>query len=294
MLYNLLISGGSDTWEGNSTIFDRSRCIKENEYMSKELAEKYAKLGSEEINELKTFPCIFAYENYVERDPYFGFIIDVMVRREGIKITFEKVNLEKFLSYKDLDDLKFELDISEWELNRTHWAVKDVELDKVLSDKGVDLKKYILFCQIPVNITTHYFDVSFTFAGETRSYVEKTVNELQSLITMDRIFYDNFYKAQLARPNIDVLLQNIYRNQSKLVVVFLCEKYQEKEWCGIEFRAIKEMIKEKESDRIMFVRLDDGHVEGVFSTDGYIDGRIHTPREIAGFILQRINLLHIK
>ena len=115
--------------------------------------------------------------------------------------------------------------------------------------------------------------------------------ELEKLIDTNQIFYDDNYKSQLARPSIDILLQDIYRNRSKLVVVFLCEKYQEKEWCGVEFRPIKEMIKEKDHEKIMFIRLDNGHVDGIFSTDGYIDGRTHSPREVANFINQRINLL---
>ena len=41
----------------------------------------------------------------------------------------------------------------------------------------------------------------------------------------------------------------------------------------------------------MFIRMDDGKVEGVFSTDGYIDGRTHTPIEVAGFINERLSLL---
>jgi len=51
------------------------------------------------------------------------------------------------------------------------------------------------------------------------------------------------------------------------------------------------MLKEKEYEKIMFIRLDDGHVDGIFGTDGYIDGRKHTPQQVASFIAQRINIL---
>jgi hypothetical protein len=34
----------------------------------------------------------------------------------------------------------------------------------------------------------------------------------------------------------------------------------------------------------------EGIVDGVFSTDGYIDGRTHTPTELAGFIQERVSL----
>ncbi|EPR65646.1 hypothetical protein ADICYQ_5353 [Cyclobacterium qasimii M12-11B] len=35
--------------------------------------------------------------------------------------------------------------------------------------------------------------------------------------------------------------------------------------------------------------MDDGEVEGVLLTDGYIDGRIFTPEEVANFIFQRVD-----
>ncbi|WP_019849867.1 hypothetical protein [Desulfitobacterium sp. PCE1] len=66
-LYNLLISGDENAWESDSKIFDIDRCIKE--YTDKDLVNKYVKLGRDEINELKKFPCIFAYENFVIKMP---------------------------------------------------------------------------------------------------------------------------------------------------------------------------------------------------------------------------------
>jgi hypothetical protein len=38
----------------------------------------------------------------------------------------------------------------------------------------------------------------------------------------------------------------------------------------------------------MFMKIDDGDVEGIFETDGYIDIRTHSDAEITELILQRI------
>ena len=141
-----------------------------------------------------------------------------------------------------------------------------------------------------VDITKHHFDVSFSFPGEVRNVVELIVAALESEIGPDAYFYDNHYISQLARPSLDVLLQDLYGRRSKLIVVFLCEKYQEKEWCGIELRAIKEIMMERKNEKVMFVKMDDGKVDGVLKTDGYIDGRTHSPKEIAKFIKERIDL----
>lgn len=97
------------------------------------------------------------------------------------------------------------------------------------------------------------------------------------------------YKAAIVIIGHDS--QDIYRNRSKLVVVFLGGDYQRKDWCGIEFRAIKEIILERDHKKIMFVRMDDSPVDGVFKTDGYIDGRKFNPQEIAYFICERIELI---
>jgi len=142
-----------------------------------------------------------------------------------------------------------------------------------------------------IDITKHHFSVSFTFAGETREEIEKTVNELINLIGKDCIFYDNFYKSQLAVANLDNILLDIYRKRSQLVVVYLSKNYNEKKWCGLEFSAVREHIFSKQYNKVMFIRLDDGYVEGVLDTYGYIDARNHKPEEIAEFIKERLLLL---
>jgi hypothetical protein len=59
---------------------------------------------------------------------------------------------------------------------------------------------------------------------------------------------------------------------------------QGREWCSIEFRAIRDIIKQKQHERVMFVRMDDGAVDGVFSIDGYVDARQNTPGKVAEMI----------
>lgn len=135
------------------------------------------------------------------------------------------------------------------------------------------------------------FKVALSFPGEHRAYVSSVVESLRPHLPADSIFYDHDYQAQLAMPNMDTLLQGVYRNKSALVVVFLCEKYAEKQWCGLEWRAVRDLIKSRQDEKIMFVRFDDATIDGVFSTDGYIDARNHSPAKVAEFILQRIATL---
>lgn len=288
-MYNLLVSGNDEAWKGEPWILETGRCARE--YTDSGITKNFGDFTSSQVEALRRFPCIFAYEAGWKKDPKFGILRDVVKRQGKVKIEYEVVDLDQFITHQDILDLQFELDISDWEMNRTHWAIKDVNLAKELAAKGVHLPRWARNEAKAVDITAQLFDVALSFPGEVRNYVESVAAELERLIGPDSYFYDNNYKAQLARPSLDTLLQDIYRNRSRLIVVFLCEKYQEKEWCGIEFRAIREIIKDRDHQRVMFIKMDEGRVEGVFSTDGYIDGRTHTPREMAGFIQERVSLL---
>jgi hypothetical protein len=224
-------------------------------------------------------------------DPHFGVLRDIIRRQGVVKIEYELQQLSPFLTAEELSAMSFDLDISKWEINRTHWAVKDVNLPKELRAKGIILPAWARDLTKAVDISTHSFEVALSFPGEVRSLVEQIALGLERRIGPNSYFYDNNYVSQLARPSLDTLLQDIYRNRSKLVVVFLGGDYHKKDWCGIEFRAIKEIIMERDHKRIMFIRTDDGSVDGVFKTDGYVDARRFSPADLAGFINERSELI---
>ncbi len=121
-------------------------------------------------------------------------------------------------------------------------------------------------------------------------YVGLVAGHLAANLGKANVFYDNYYKAQLARPNLDTALQSIYRNRSRLIVAFLSKDYASKKWCHVEFRAIREILSEKSDDQVMFVRHDGAEVAGVFTTDGYILAEHHDPNELAMMILERLAL----
>lgn len=288
-MYNLLVSGNDEDWNGEPWIIETGRSVRE--FTNSEITKNYGDFTPSQVEALRRFPCIFAYEAGCKKDPKFGILRDVVTRQGKVKIEYELVEINRFIKHEDIIDLQFELDIYDWEMNRTHWAIKNVNLAKELAVKRVHLPRWARNEVKAVDITTQLFDVALSFPGEVRSYVESVASELEILIGPDSYFYDNNYKAQLARPSLDALLQDIFRNRARLIAVFLCEKYQEKEWCGIESRAIMEIIKEREYKRVMFIKMDEGRVDGVFSTDGYLDGRKFTPTEIASFIQERVSLL---
>ncbi len=288
-MYNLLVSGNDESWDGQPWQIEQSRCVRE--YTDVDITSRFGSLSEDAVAQLKKLPSIFAYEACHDLAPKFGAITNIQSRQGLVRIEYEIQPLDRFLTADELHELAFELDISKWEMNRTHWAVKDVNLVKELSAKEIKLPGWAIGLKKRIDIETHHFAVGLSFPGEARSLVEKIAEELERLIGPESYFYDNNYVAQLARPGLDLLLQDIYGNRSKLIVVFLSGDYQRKDWCGIEFRAIRELIARRDNKRVMFIRTDDGAVDGVFKTDGYVDARKFTAQQIAEFVHERSALL---
>lgn len=167
-----------------------------------------------------------------------------------------------------------------------------LELDqKIVKNENYSFTSSSPFKQQNISVQNVKFKVAVSFPGEKRTYVENTVNVLAELIGIKNIFYDNWYKAQLAQPGIDIILQNIYNKQTDLVVVFLCKEYNKKDWCGIEWRAIKDLINRKENNKIMLLTFDYGKIDGLYnSTDGMLDLRKHSEKKVAQIILERLSI----
>ena len=137
-----------------------------------------------------------------------------------------------------------------------------------------------------IDIATRSFSVAFSFPGEARHRIGQIATSLEKTLGRGRVFYDEWYKPELARPNLDLLLQRLY-SDAGLVVVCLCADFERKEWCGLEWRAIRDLIKRRQ-DKVMFLRLDDAEVEGAFSLDGYLDLRTHDDTDVADLIQRRV------
>ena len=99
-MYNLLVANNSEEWNGDPFILEVDRCIRE--YTDKKITEKYGDLSPAKINEIIRFPCIFAYESRCKKDPKFGLIREIVKRNLGVKISYEIIHLDKFLTYADL------------------------------------------------------------------------------------------------------------------------------------------------------------------------------------------------
>jgi TIR domain/NACHT domain len=132
------------------------------------------------------------------------------------------------------------------------------------------------------------FRVALSFPGEHRRRIENIADALATELGRDAVLYDEWFRAEFNRPNLDTYLTRLYHDESDLIAVFLCEAYNEKEWCGLEWRACRDLLKHKVDDRLMFFKLDDADIPGLYSIDGYQDIRDMNDIEVAHSILSRL------
>ena len=132
------------------------------------------------------------------------------------------------------------------------------------------------------------FRVALSFSGKRREFISRVAEYLANVIGKDRVLYDKYYEPEFARPSLDTYLQCLYHSQSELIVVFICSDYKEKEWCGLEWRAISDLIKKREFSKIMLLRFDDTEIPGLYGTDGYIPIEGRNEVDVANMILKRL------
>ena len=118
--------------------------------------------------------------------------------------------------------------------------------------------------------STKRFRIALSFPGEKRSFVAQVAEALAVQFGRDRVLYDQWYEHEFAIVDLDTHLQRIYHDESDLIAVFLCTDYERKEWCGLEWRAIRDLIKRRQTKDVIPLRFDNTEIPGLFSTDGYV------------------------
>jgi len=132
-MYNLLVTSMDGAWDEGFYEYDKSRFL---EYTNDDIASVLKELSESHIENLKSYPCLFAYEGE-DSEIRIGYLTGIKERGRKLLIEFE--------FQQDIDPIPFEqiqpiaplLDIRGWEMNRTHWAVKDEDLFKRLQDRGI-------------------------------------------------------------------------------------------------------------------------------------------------------------
>ena len=144
---------------------------------------------------------------------------------------------------------------------------------------------------------TYRFEVALSFAGDDKRPVVREVAEtLRSTLGDGRVFFDEWFEAELAGHDAHLVLQNIYRKQTRLVVACVCQRYNSKPWCQEEWRAIQAFERElrdatgsnQKRLRLLPVRFGDGEIDGLFDTALVPDVRNRSVAQVATLVLERL------
>ncbi|MBC8031616.1 MAG: tetratricopeptide repeat protein [Pyrinomonadaceae bacterium] len=134
------------------------------------------------------------------------------------------------------------------------------------------------------------FLIAFSFAGEKRDFVSQVAAILASRFGESAILYDKYHEAEFARRDLGIYLPELYHKQSELVVVVVCPDYDEKEWTGLEWTAIHDLLANRNDDEVMLCRFEHAEVAGLYSTAGFVELDHKTPEQAATLILERLAL----
>jgi len=130
------------------------------------------------------------------------------------------------------------------------------------------------------------YDITFSFAGEDREYVESVAKIL--IENNVKVFYDKFEEAELWGKDLGIHFEFVYRRSAKYCIPFISINYEKKIWTNYEIRnAISRAIETKE-DYILPARFDNTQIDGLRTTIGYIDLRNYTPEQFAKIILKKL------
>ena len=269
-MFNVLVSGDGTAWESNQRMgmmTDRflEHSGDESEFISHDKPET--------LKALERVPSLLLYESGV-RGPgadsvRVGQMRDIRVR--GGNVTFRFAETGRIPGDK-FKALRRGLQIDDWEMNRTHWAVKDGDIPQ-------DVFAHI----VP---TPKKYDVVLSFAGEDREYVERVAAFLENHAVI--VFYDKYEQATLWGRDLVEHFDGVYRKQGRFCIMFVSQHYAEKMWTRLERKSALARALDARVEYVLPARFDDTEIPGLSPTIAYQDLRYLTPEQLGDLILQKL------
>ncbi len=134
-MYNLFVTAAEGAWDNSHYEYDRSRFL---EYTNQKTSKAFTFLTDSNLEKLKSYPCVFAYEGK-NSDIRIGYLKSIKERDQKLLIEFDFYENIPPIPFASIDPIATLLDIRNWEMNRTHWAVKDENLfDRLMTASLID------------------------------------------------------------------------------------------------------------------------------------------------------------
>ena len=190
------------------------------------------------------------------------------VKLVGEELVFKFKEEGKF-SKSVVKEFSDRLDITPWEFNRTHWAIKDGGIPTAMMAK-----------------MKPSYDLVFSFAGEDRKYVEAVAEFLR--LQDNKVFYDEYEQAELWGKDLAEHFDFVYSHSSQYCVIFISGNYLKKMWTRHERRSALSRALLEEQEYILPARFDKTEVPGIRPTVAYIDLVDKSPKEFGEIILKKL------
>lgn len=144
-MFNLLISGNEDDWLGNPFVVDSYRCAWE--YTEDRISDIYKpsnpsgirNFSRDMLDDIYSMPALFVYELGRTPNVRVGNITDIAEAGSKVRILYEVIEDPDWLTRELISANPFSFRLGDNELHRTHWAIKDAELEHELSLLGHNL-----------------------------------------------------------------------------------------------------------------------------------------------------------
>ena len=130
------------------------------------------------------------------------------------------------------------------------------------------------------------WDVAVSFAGEDRTIVLEFVRKLEEKGIFP--FYDFNHQAQLWGVDLQRKLADIYASDALYMVIFISQKYPEKDWTKFEFEIGKVAGQKRPETYILPIVIEDVPMVGLANTIGKIFLKDHDIAYCADLLAARI------
>ncbi len=137
------------------------------------------------------------------------------------------------------------------------------------------------------------FEIALSFAGQDRVKVREVAELLRAAVGDGKVFFDEWFEAEIAGPGSRHYLQEIYGTKTRLVIACLSKEYNERPWTRWEWEAISAlegMLTKEERFRFLPIRFSEGDVVGIFNTAIAPDVSARPADKIAQLLLDRLVL----
>jgi hypothetical protein len=269
-MFNVLVSGNGTNWESDQRMGMWA------ERFGEYSGDEFDGISTADVASLKRLEHVAAllmYENGAEGPNVDDVRIGQLknIRPSGRELTFRFTEVGR-VARSAVSGLRHQLQLGEWEMNRTHWAVKDG-----------DIPQGLLFSMTE---TPTSYDIVFSFAGEDRDYVSEVAEFLhgQGIV----IFYDEYEQVTLWGKDLHAHFESIYRKQARFCVMFISKHYADNVWARHERRSAFARAMVERAEYILPVRFDSSEIPGLNPAVGYLDIKDMSPVRLGEMILRKL------